>query len=147
MIYSVKWKESHMHTYKKYSCTWPVSMIDNEEFFIFTVVFLFSSPFLWIFFRVIYYCFCTISSIHVWVKCWESFFSVLPRLSLNLLLLTVRLLVYCSGITSTLMRPRVSWAAFNVGVTLLPDICFSSSLSFIWYFSSPLLQSPSETLP
>ena len=35
-------------------------------------------------------------------------FSVPFRSSLNLLLLAVRLLVYCSGITST-----VSWAAFN----------------------------------
>ena len=40
MIYSVKWKESHMHTYKKYSRAWPVSMIDNEELFLSTVVFL-----------------------------------------------------------------------------------------------------------
>ena len=40
MIYSVKWKESHMHTYKKYSRAWPVSMIDNEELFFSTVVFL-----------------------------------------------------------------------------------------------------------
>ena len=115
LIYGVKWKESHMHIYKKYPRTWPVSMIDNEELFLFTIVFLlpfslfyffFRPPFLWIFFRVIYYCFCIISSIHVWVRCWESFFSILPRLSLNLLLLTVRLFVYCSGITSTLMRPE-----------------------------------------
>ena len=40
MIYNVKWKESHMHTYKKYPRTWPVSMIDNKELFIFIVVFL-----------------------------------------------------------------------------------------------------------
>ena len=33
-------------------------------------------------------------------------FSVLFRLSLNLLLLAVRLLVHCSGITSTLMWPK-----------------------------------------
>ena len=75
--------------------------------------FFFRPPFLWIFFRVIYYCFCTISSIHVWVRCWESFFSVLPRLSLNFLLLAVRLLVYCSGITSTLnfflLKVKVKW--------------------------------------
>ena len=38
----------------------------------------FRPPFLWIFFRVINYCFYTISSIYVWVRCWESFFSVLP---------------------------------------------------------------------
>ena len=75
--------------------------------------FFFRPPFLWIFFHVIYYCFCTISSIHVWVRCWESFFSVLPRLSLNFLLLAVRLLVYCSGITSTLnfflLKVKVNW--------------------------------------
>ena len=75
--------------------------------------FFFHPPFLWIFFRVIYYCFCTISSIHVWVRCWESFFSVLPRLSLNFLLLAVRLLVYCTGITSTLnfflLKVKVNW--------------------------------------
>ena len=29
-----------MHTYKKYPRTWPVSMIDNEELFLFIVVFL-----------------------------------------------------------------------------------------------------------
>ena len=66
----------------------------------------FFSPFRWILFHIIYYVFYTISSIHVWVRCWESFFSVLPCLSLNLLLLAVRLLVYCSGIIFTLMRPE-----------------------------------------
>ena len=40
LIYGVKWKESHMHIYKKYPRTWPVSMIDNEELFLFTIVFL-----------------------------------------------------------------------------------------------------------
>ena len=40
MIYSVKWKESHMHTYTKYSRTWHVNMIDNGELFLFIVVFL-----------------------------------------------------------------------------------------------------------
>ena len=40
MIYSVKWKEPHMHTYKKHHRTRPVSMIDNEELFLFIVVFL-----------------------------------------------------------------------------------------------------------
>ena len=44
MIYNVKWKESHMHTYKKYSRTWPISMIHNEEPFLFTVVFLLPFP-------------------------------------------------------------------------------------------------------
>ena len=40
MIFSVKWKELHMHTYKKHPRTCPISMIDNEELFLFTVVFL-----------------------------------------------------------------------------------------------------------
>ena len=40
MVYSVKWKELHMHTCKKHPRTCPVSMIDNEELFLFTVVFL-----------------------------------------------------------------------------------------------------------
>ena len=69
-------------------------------------VFFFLCPFLWILFRIIYYGFYTISSIHVWVRCCEFFFPVLPYFSLNLPLLAVRLLVHCSGITSTLMRPE-----------------------------------------
>ena len=39
MIYSVKWKESHMYTYKKHPRTWPVSMIDNEELFLLLLYF------------------------------------------------------------------------------------------------------------
>ena len=120
MIYSVKRKELHVHTCKKYSRTYPSTMTKSTEFFLFTVVFLqpvalslsfffsvfFFSPFLLIIFRIIYYVFYTISPIHVWVRCWELFFSDLSCLSLNLPLLTVRLLVHCSGITSTLMRPE-----------------------------------------
>ena len=40
MCVCVKWKESHMHTYKNHPRTCPVSMIDNEELFLFIVVFL-----------------------------------------------------------------------------------------------------------
>ena len=39
MIYNVKWKESHMHTYKKHPRTWPVIMIDNEELFLLLLYF------------------------------------------------------------------------------------------------------------
>ena len=39
MVDSVKGKELHMHTYKKHPRLWPNSMIDSEEFFLFTVVF------------------------------------------------------------------------------------------------------------
>ena len=31
------------------------------------------------------------------------------------------------------------WAAFNARIIILPDICFSSSLSFIWYFLIPFV--------
>ena len=121
LVYSVKRKELHVHTCKKYPRTCPSTMTKSTEFFLFTVVFLqpfalsfsffflvffFLSPFLSILFRIIYYGFYTISSIHVWVRCWESFFSVLHCLFLNLSFLAVRLLVHCSGITSTLMRPE-----------------------------------------
>ena len=118
MIYSVKWKESHMHTYKKHPRTCPVSMINNEKLFLFTVVFL--PPFSLFFFLVFFspspffesfFVLYTIVFAPFPPSTCESgvgSFSVPFRSSLNLLLLAVRLLVYCSGITST-----VSWAAFN----------------------------------
>ena len=119
LVYSVKREELHAHKCKKYPRTCPSTMTKSTEFFLFTMVFLqpfalslsfFSLVFFLCvsplnpFFRIIYYGFYTISSIHVWVRCWEFFFSVLSCLSLNLPLLAVRLLVHCSGITSTLMR-------------------------------------------
>ena len=67
----------------------PNSMIDSVEFFLLTVVFLqpfalfrvfLLSPSLWISFCVIYYGFCTTSSIHVWVRCWEFSCSLSPLL-------------------------------------------------------------------
>ena len=92
LVYSVKRKELHAHRCKKYPRTCPsIGTKSNEFFFFFTVVFLqpfalffsffffllpFMSSFLFIFLRIIYYGFYTISSIHVWVRCWESFFSV-----------------------------------------------------------------------
>ena len=119
MVYSVKRKKLHAHTCKKYPRTCPSTMTKSAKFSLFTVVFLqpfalslsfflsfFFCPFLRILFHIIYHGFYTSSSIHVWVRCWESFFSVLPCLSLNLPLLAVRLLLHCSGITSTLMRPE-----------------------------------------
>ena len=115
LIYSVKGKELHMHKYKKYPRSCPNSMINSVEFFLFTVVFLqlfalfsflcsfFVSPFF--------------ESLFLYTMVFASFspstcesgvgsFSVPFLPSLNLLLLAVRLLVYCSGITSTLMRPE-----------------------------------------
>ena len=121
LVYNVKRKELHAHTCKKYPRTCPSTRTKRTEFFLFTVVFLqlfalfffflflrlfFSIPLSLNLFRIIYYGFYTISSIHVWTRCWKSFFSVLPCLFLNLSFLAVRLLVHCSGITSTLMRPE-----------------------------------------
>ena len=115
LVDSVKWKELHMHTGKKHPRTCPNNMIDSEESLLFTVVFLqpfalfsffifFSLPFLWIPFRVIYYGFAPSSPSTC--ESGVGSFPVPYRPSLNLLLLAVRLLVYCSGITSTLMRPE-----------------------------------------
>ena len=122
MVYSIKRKELHAHTCKKYPRTCPSTMTKSIEFFLVTIVFLqpfalslsffflvffFSVPLSLNLFCIIYYgFFYTISSIHVWVRCWKSFFSVLPCLFLNLPFLAVRLLVHCSCITSTLMRPE-----------------------------------------
>ena len=91
LVYSVKRKELYAHRCKKYPRTCPSTETKSNEFFFFTVVFLqpfalffsffffllpFLSPSLFIFLCIIYYGFYIISSIHVWVTCWESFFSV-----------------------------------------------------------------------
>ena len=112
LVDSVKGKELLMHKYKKHLRICHNSMINNMELFIFIVVFLqpfalflflfFRPHFLFVHFCVIYYGFVPFSS----STCESDVgsFSVPFRPSLNLLLLAVRLLVYCSDITSTLMR-------------------------------------------
>ena len=116
MVDSVKGKELLMHKYKKYLRICPNSMINNMKLFLFTVVFLppfilffsfsfFSPPFFLESLFVLY----TIVFVPFSPSTCESSvgsFSVPVRPSLNLLLLAVRLLVYYSGITSTLMRPE-----------------------------------------
>ena len=108
---------------KSYTCNnaekhprlWPSSVINSLEFFLFTVVFLqpfflftvFSRPPLFEFLFVLY----TMVFAPFSPSTCESgvgSFPVPSRTSLNLLLLVVRLLIYCSDITSTLMRPE-SW--------------------------------------
>ena len=93
LVYSVKRKELHGHRCKKYPLTCPSTGTKINEFFFFTVVFLqsfalffsffffllpFLCPSLFLFLCIIYYGFYTISSIHVWVRCWESFFFLFP---------------------------------------------------------------------
>ena len=114
LVDSVQGKELHIHKYKKHLRICPNSMINNMELFLFAVVFL--QPlalFLFFFFRPL---FCE-SLFVLYTMVFAPFststcesgigsFSVPFRPSLNLLLLAVRLLVYCSGITSTLIRPE-----------------------------------------
>ena len=107
---------------KSYTCTntkkhlriCPNSMINNMELFLFTVVFLqLFALFLFLFFRPLFFESLFVLYTMVFVLFSPSTcesgvgsFSISFRPSLNLLLLAVRLLVYCSGITSTLMRPE-----------------------------------------
>ena len=112
LVDSVKGKELHIHKYKKYLRICPNSMINNTELFLFTVVFLQSfALFLFFFFRPPFFESLFVLYTMVFAPFSPSTcesgvgsFSVPFRLSLNLPLLAVRLLVYCSGITSTLMR-------------------------------------------
>ena len=113
LVDSVKWKELHVYTCKKHPRSCPNSMIDSEEFFLFTVVF--HQPFA--LFSLLCFSFSHFfeSLFVLYTMVFASFspstcesgvgsFPVPSRPSLNLLLLTVKLLVYYSGITSTLMR-------------------------------------------
>ena len=115
LVNSVKGKELHMHTYKKHPRSYLNSMIDSEEFFLFTVVF--RQPFALFsllcfsfshFFESLFVLYTMVFAPFSPSTCESSVgnFPVPSRPSLNLLLLAVRLLVYCSGITSTLMRPE-----------------------------------------
>ena len=100
---------------KKHPRLYPSSMINSLEFFLFTVVFLQPFFLFCFFFRPPFFEFLFVLYTMVFVSFSPSTcesgvesFPVPSRTSLNLLLLAIRLLVYCSGITSTLMRPE-SW--------------------------------------
>ena len=114
LVDSVKGKELHMHKYKKHPRLCPNSMINGLRFFISfyccisstsLILFVFcSSPF----FSFIFLLYTMVSVPYLLSTC-ESGVGSFPVSSptfLNLLLLAVRLLVYCSDITSTLMRPE-----------------------------------------
>ena len=113
LVDSVKGKKLHMHQYKKHSRSCLNSIINSIEFFLFTVVFLQSFALFCFFLRPLSFesLFVLYTMVFALVSpsmC-ESGVGSFPvpfRPSLNLLLLAVRLLVYCSGITSTLMRPE-----------------------------------------
>ena len=117
LVDSIKWKELHMHTCKKHPRTCHNNMIDSEEFFLFTVVFLqhfaLFSFLCFFFLRPLFleslFVLYTMVFVPFSPSTYESdvgSFSVPVCPSLNILLLAIRLLIYCSGITSTLMQPE-----------------------------------------
>ena len=117
LVDSVKGKELHMHQYKKYLRWCPNSMINGLGFFLFLYCCLSSTSFfLFVFllfppspcfsFLFLLYTMIFVSFSLLTCESGVGSFPVPSRTSLNLLLLAVRLLVYYSGITSTLMRPK-----------------------------------------
>ena len=123
LVYSVKRKELYSYIYRKYSRTCPSIMTESTKFFFFAVVFLlplysfpfslsfqspfFRPPFFFLFLCIIYYGFFLHNFLHPRVgQVLGVILLYFLRLFLNLPFLAVRLLVHCSGITSTLMRPE-----------------------------------------
>ena len=95
MAHSVIKKELSAYIYRQYPGTCPNNKTESTKFFLFAVVFLqplcslslsfsfpvrffFSPSFLHLYSYYILWLFFTISSIHVWIKWWTSFFSASP---------------------------------------------------------------------
>ena len=123
LVYSVKREELHVHRCKKYPRICPSIGTKSNEFFFFTVVFLqpFVLFFSFCFFLLPFFFFVPFSFLSFFIlytmvlhnflhprvgQVLGVIFSCFPYLFLNLSFLAVRLLVHCSGITSTLMRPE-----------------------------------------
>ena len=113
LVDSVKGKELHMHKYKKHHRLCPNSMINGLGFFFsfyycISSTSLFLSVFSFLFFSFLFLLYTMVFVPYSLSTCESGVgsFPVPSRTSLNLLLLVVRLLVYCSGITSILMRPE-----------------------------------------
>ena len=109
LVYSIKREELHAHRCKKYPRTCSSIRTKSNEFFFFycciSSTFLFLSPFLFSFF--VLYTMVLHPSLYPRVgQILGVLFSCFPYLFLNLPFLAVRLLVHCSGIISTLMRPE-----------------------------------------
>ena len=102
-----------MYKYKKYPRSCLSSVIESTKFFLFTIVYLQPSA-LFFFFSLIFLAFSLLvlyTTIFTPISpptCESGVqsFSVSFRPSLNLLLLAIRLLVHCSGVTYTLMWPE-----------------------------------------
>ena len=108
LVYSVKREELHAHRCKKYPWTCPSIGTKSNEFFFFYCCIsstFCSPPPSFFFLRVIYYGFTSFPPSMCGSDIGSHFF-LFPYFFLNLSFLAVRLLVHCSGITSTLMRPE-----------------------------------------
>ena len=102
LVYSVKREELHAHRCKKYLQTCPSIGTKSNEFFFFYCCIFFFSFFFFSFF--VLYTMVLHHFLHPRVgQVLGVLFSCFPYLFLNLPFLAVRLLVHCSGITSTLM--------------------------------------------
>ena len=120
LVYSVKRKELYAYIYRKYPRTCPSTMTESTKFFLFAVVFLQPLCSFSFFFSPVFFCVSsffsffvlyTMSFLHNFLhprvgQVLRVIFPYFPCLILNLPFLAVRLLVHCSGITSTLMRPE-----------------------------------------
>ena len=127
MVYSVKRKELYTYICREYHRTCLSTMIKSTKFFLLLLYFfnlfalfpsfLFSSlSFLFfIFFLTFFFSFFVLYTMILFLhnflhprvdQVLRVIFLYFPRLFLNLPFLAVRLLVHCSGITSTLMRPE-----------------------------------------
>ena len=120
LVYSIKRKELHTHTCKKYPRTCPSTRTKSNEFFFSVVVFL--QPFaLFLSFFFFVFSFLSLSIYlssyyilwflhHFLHPCVGQVLGVIflcfPCFFLNLPFLAVRLLIHCLGITSTLMQPE-----------------------------------------
>ena len=106
LVDSVKGKELHMHQYKKHPQLCPNSMINGLGFFLsfYCCIYLTSLFFFLFFFLSLLYTMVFVPSSLSTCESGVGSFPVPSHTSLNLLLLAVRLLVYCSSITSTLMQ-------------------------------------------
>ena len=146
MDYSVKRKELYSYIYRKYPRTCPSTRTKSIKFFLFAVVFLqplcsfffffFSSLFLclllFLFLRIIYYGFlhhflhpCVGQALGVLFLC-----SPLPLLEPSTLSCKAACSLFRHHLHINAARESC-WAAFNAGIIVLLDICFSSSLFFI----------------
>ena len=105
LVDSVKGKELHMHKYKKHPRLCPNSIINGLGFFLSFYCCIFSTSPFFLFFFLLYIMVVVPYSLST-CESGVGSFPVSSHISLNLLLLVVRMLIYRSSITSTLMRPE-----------------------------------------